>query len=146
MNEYLAWPIVGSALFLIAYFTVCLQFQFWSGRTKDDQNPENNFWSGAFIFMSLLGALIMTFTCVGMIAHWQGQWVYFAYAVIFTVAVLSAYRSFKRNLVDSSKKVTRRNLPISLQKLINFFEVILGIALVIGGMMAFIMSWATLSR
>jgi hypothetical protein len=146
MNEYLAWPIVGSALFLIAYFTVSLQLHFWTGRSKDDENPENNFWSGAFILFSLIGAAILTFTCVGMIAHWQGQWVYIAYAAIFTVAAFCVYRYFKKNLVGTSKEVTRRNLPISIQKLINFFEGILGIALVIGGMMAFIMSWATLSR
>jgi hypothetical protein len=146
MNEYLAWPIVALVLFLIAYFTLNLQFQFWSGRTKDNQNPENNFWSGAFIFMSLLGALIMTFTCVGMIAFWQGQWVYLAYAAILIVAALAAYRGFKAKVIDTPKKDIRKNLPIPIQKLINFFEVIFGIALGLGGVVSFIMSWATLTR
>jgi hypothetical protein len=43
------------------------------------------------------------------------------------------------------KKDRRKNLPVSVQKLINFFEGILGIALGIGGMISFIISWATLT-
>ena len=146
MNEYLAWSIVGLALFLIAYFTVNLQFQFWSGRSKDDQNPENNFWNGAFIFILLLGAVILTYTCVGMIAYWQGEWVYLAYAAILIVAILAAYKGFKAKVIDTPKKDIRKNLPISIQKLINFFEVIFGIALGLGGVVSFILSWATLTR
>ena len=129
MNEYLAWPIVGLGLLLIAYFAVNLQFQFWSGRSKDDQDPENNFWSGAFIFISLIGAAILTFACVGMIAYWQGEWVYFAYATIFMVAAFTAYRRLNEKVVETPKKDTRKNLPVLVQKLINFFEVVLGIAL-----------------
>lgn len=146
MNEYLAWPIIALVLFLIAYFTVNLQFQFWSGRTKDNQNPENNFWSGAFIFILLLGAVILTYTCIAMIAYWQGQWVYLAYAAILIVATLAAYKGLKAKVIDTPKKDIRKNLPISIQKLINFFEVIFGIALGLGGMVSFIMSWATLTR
>jgi len=146
MNEYLAWPIVGLALFLVAYFTMNVQLHFWSGRSKDDQNPENNFWSGAFIIVLLLGAVILTYTCVGMIAYWQGEWVYIAYAAIFIAAALAAYMGFKEKAIDMPKKDRRKNLPVSVQKLINFFEGILGIALGIGGIISFIISWATLTE
>lgn len=88
----------------------------------------------------------MTFTCVGMIAFWQGQWVYLAYAAILIVAALAAYRGFKAKVIDTPKKDIRKNLPIPIQKLINFFEVIFGIALGLGGVVSFIMSWATLTR
>lgn len=96
--------------------------------------------------MLLLGSLIMTFTCVGMIAYWQGDWVYLAYAGIFIVAALASYRGLKEKVIDTPKKDIRKNLPISIQKLINFFEVIFGITLGLGGVVSFIMSWATLTR
>ena len=109
MNEYLAWLIVGLGLFLISYFAVNLQLQFWTGRSRDHQNPENNFWSGAFVFITLFGAVILTYACVGMLSYWQGHWVYLAYAAIFIVSALAAYRRLGEETVATPKKDRRKN-------------------------------------
>jgi hypothetical protein len=126
---------------------VSLQLQFWIGDKDVLENKHDRFWSGSFVHIVSFGIILITYLCIGMLAYWQGNQVYYAYVGIFIASSLLAYRNSRKidNKVTGSKEVNHESKGLA-KKVINFFMILAGLVIGIGSLMMFILSWAFLTR